>query len=593
MTSALRYLLGRSLINGVVSRLKRLRQPKYLLAAALGGAYFYFYFYKFLFGGGFGSPVKVSGPSLVPAAAWPFLGAAILLVATLVFSWILPASRAAITFTEAEIAFLFPAPMSRRLLIAYKLLKSQLTFLFIAALMTLIMGRFRAGSEAWFRLGGWWIILNTLSMHRIGASFALQRLREWGMADSKRRLAVVIALAGLAALVEYTRRSLPELAPLLVGSGKTAPDIGGIITQIAGSGPLPYILAPFKWVVAPYFAHDAGAFLAALGPAFGIMVLHFLWVLRADVAFEEASIAASQKRAAFVAARHRGEFGSKSAKARTPLWRLRPTGFKPFAFLWKSLIKFGGRRALALWTLLFIILGSGAMLMLIYAHPGSKPPGWVITTATVVGIGCYVTVLISFVMVGQAATAQLRQGMASMDLMKTYPIPGWQLALGELSGPLLLGTLLQWVSLAVGAVIAASIAIAKGVESAGLIVAIAAAGLALLLPAFNVSMSVLPCAAALMFPGWFKPQDAAGQGLEATGLRLLVGIAQLAAMAVMLVPVAFFGACAWFVVGKWVSWFVWQAIAAGGVGALVLALESALGIVWLGSLYDDYDGTQA
>src|SRR5262245_46049743 len=120
MTPALRYLLGRSFANGVRTRLKRLAQPKYFLAAVIGGAYFYFYFYKFLFGGGMGGASKINAIGLSPASC-TLVGAALLLIATLLFSWIVPGSRAAITFTEAEIAFLFPAPISRRLLVVYKL----------------------------------------------------------------------------------------------------------------------------------------------------------------------------------------------------------------------------------------------------------------------------------------------------------------------------------------------------------------------------------------------------------------------------------------------------------------------------------------
>src|SRR5438105_125488 len=104
MTAPLRYLLLTSLRNGLVARLKRLRQPKYLFAALIGAAYFYFYFYRFLFGGGFGGPGRTSGPPVLVDAAWQSIGAAILLVAVLVFAWILPGSRAAITFAEAEIA---------------------------------------------------------------------------------------------------------------------------------------------------------------------------------------------------------------------------------------------------------------------------------------------------------------------------------------------------------------------------------------------------------------------------------------------------------------------------------------------------------
>ncbi len=581
MNSALRYLLARSFVNSLLTRLRRLRQPKYLLGAFIGGAYFYFYFYRFLFRGG--AQMNGRGPALIPDAFWPEVGAAILLLATLLLSWVMPASRAAIGFTEAEIAFLFPAPISRRTLIIHKLLKSQLALLIVSALFTIITGRFRAGNEAWFRMGGWWIILNTLSMHRVGASFALQRLRERGMADWSRRAAALFALAVLIVGAEMTRRSLPSINP------RGVPDISGFLAQLTHTGPLPYVLAPFKWIVAPYFTHSAAAFLAALAPAFGMMALHFLWVIRADVSFEDASIAAAQKRAAFLTAHRKGEMRltGKSAKSKTPLWRLRPTGFAPFAFLWKSLLKFGGRRALGFWAIFFAALGAGAWF--IHENSGQQLPSALVATSAIVGIGCYAAVLFSLIIVGQNATAQLRQGMAAMDLLKTYPIPGWQLALGELLGPLVLGTLLQWAALSIGAVLATSLL--AQIHGAQLIITLSACALGVVLPALNVSMSILPSAAALYFPGWFRPQEAATPGIENTGLRLIVGISQFLAVAAALLPAVFFAGCAWFAAGKWGAHFQSQAVAAIGTATFVLALEVALGIAWLGSLYDEYDGS--
>ena len=53
MNRALIYLFSRSFWNSIVVRVKRLRQPKYLIGAIIGGAYFYFYFYRFLFRGDF------------------------------------------------------------------------------------------------------------------------------------------------------------------------------------------------------------------------------------------------------------------------------------------------------------------------------------------------------------------------------------------------------------------------------------------------------------------------------------------------------------------------------------------------------------
>ena len=573
--NALGYLVTRSFVNGVLFRLKRLRQPRYLLGAILGGAYFYFYFGRIL--GGEHSPFG--------AALGVEAGAAILFLVTLVLSWILPASRAAIGFTEAEIAFLFPAPITRRTLVIMRLLKSQFALLMFSAFMTLLTGRFRLGAEAWLRVGGWWVILNTLNMHRIGASFALQRLRERGMADWKRRAVFLFAIVALAAGVEFTRRSLPQPPDLATAARGGFGAIASYVTQVFHAGPLPYVLAPFKLVVQPNFAHDTATFLRALLPALGIMTLHFIWVVRADVSFEDASIEAAKKRAAFIAARGRGETRARTGpgKARTPLFRLRPTGFAPVAFVWKSLLKAGGRRSISRWAFFFAALATGAWLL---GQAGNLSPA-LIAVATVIGIGCYMALLISFVMIGQHSAAQLRQGIAAMDLLKTYPIPGWQIALGELVGPVSLGTLMQWCSLGIGIML-----LRTNVPDSVIVpplVLYSVAGFALLLPVFNLSSAILPCAGALLFPGWFRPQENAGPGIENTGLRLILGIAQLLAIVVALIPVAFFGALAFFAAGKFTALLAWHALAAGGSAILVLAMEASLGIAWLGSLYDKFD----
>ena len=89
--NALGYLMGRSFVNSVVHRTKRLRQPKYLLGAALGAAYIYFYFYRFLFARGL-TIAKQQSPE--EEEMWRHIGSAFFFVATLVLSWILQIGRA-------------------------------------------------------------------------------------------------------------------------------------------------------------------------------------------------------------------------------------------------------------------------------------------------------------------------------------------------------------------------------------------------------------------------------------------------------------------------------------------------------------------
>jgi hypothetical protein len=180
--------------------------------------------------------------------------------------------------------------------------------------------------------------------------------------------------------------------------------------------------------------------------------------------------------------------------------------------------------------------------------------------------------------------------MGSFDLTKTYPIPGWQIALGELMGGVVIGSSLQWAALAIAAFLGSGFVAHNPGDITKLI--LGSVAVAVVLPAFNLATAVLPSGCALMFPAWFKPQEAASPGLENTGIRLLMGIAQLFAMVVSLLPVLFFGACAWFAVRGFGLPWEWSATAAISVGALVIALESALGIAWLGDLYDEYDLSQ-
>src|ERR1035441_1207456 len=181
MISALLYLQYHSTKNRTVMRIKRLRQPKYLFGAVVGGLYFYWYFFRTFFGTPTrGQPFALLG-SPENQALFESVGALILLVILLV-AWIVPHQRAALTFTEAEIAFLFPAPISRRTLIHFKLLRSQTAILFTTLLLTLVTRRL--GGHAWIRAVGYWLILSTLNLHLLGSSFALTRLLDRGISTS-------------------------------------------------------------------------------------------------------------------------------------------------------------------------------------------------------------------------------------------------------------------------------------------------------------------------------------------------------------------------------------------------------------------------
>src|ERR1035437_4105242 len=187
-------------------RIKRLKQPKYLLGAIVGGLYFYWYFFRTFFG----TRPRGQAFAIFPPdnqALLESIGALILLVIVLL-AWVIPHERASLTFTEAEVAFLFPAPISRRTLIHFKLLRSQTAILFTTLLLTVVTRRF--GGHAWIRAAGWWLILSTVDPHLLRSSFAVTMLLDRGISTWQRRLGILALAVGLTGVVfVWGRQTLP------------------------------------------------------------------------------------------------------------------------------------------------------------------------------------------------------------------------------------------------------------------------------------------------------------------------------------------------------------------------------------------------
>src|SRR5262245_19903548 len=102
MIGALFYLVWTSWKNRCKIRLRRLKQPKYLLMAIVGGLYiFYVMGFRFLVVGG------APRTTITPENAWFYesVGALILSAFVVLLGWVLPSERAALIFSEAELAF--------------------------------------------------------------------------------------------------------------------------------------------------------------------------------------------------------------------------------------------------------------------------------------------------------------------------------------------------------------------------------------------------------------------------------------------------------------------------------------------------------
>jgi hypothetical protein len=574
MNSALLYLQYHSIKNRTVMRIKRLKQPKYLFGAAVGGLYFYWYFFRTIFGTSTRGQTFALFASPDNQALFESLGALMLLI-PLLLAWIIPHQRAALTFTEAEIAFLFPAPISRRTLIHFKLLRSQTAILFTTLLLTIVSRRL--GGHAWIRAAGYWLILSTIHLHFLGSSFALTRLLDRGISTWQRRLgilALVLALAGV--VFVWSRQTMPEFDPSRLTDQQAVKDY---IQQVLTAGPVPYLLYPLRLVVRPFLAPNALAFLYALGPALVLVLLHYAWVVRSNVAFEEASVQASQKLAEKLAAVRAGNWQAarKKPKSKRPPFRLQPTGPPAVALLWKNLISAGQAFTLRIWISLAVF----AIVASMGVTQGSGGAG----LRPVLGMIALMLMVWSILIGAQLLRQDFRQDLSLADLLKTYPLRGWQLALGELLAPAAVLTCIQWLLLIViiGLFWQSTPPGLGRPEWLGL-----AFGAALIMPMLNLIILQIPNAAALAFLAWFQSAKSGGHGIEATGQRLIFMLGQLVVIAVALLPAVALFAGVFFLVKMLLGTAAALPLAAIAA-ALVLAVEAAFGVILLGWLFDRFD----
>ena len=575
MISALFYLQYHTVRNRLVSRFKRLKQPKYLVGAIVGGLYFYWLFFRNLFRGFGGRPAVNLTISPEHLLLFESLGALALFVIVLL-AWIIPHERAALTFTEAEVAFLFPAPVTRRTLIHFKLLRSQLGILFTTLLFTLFSRGF--GGNPGIHAFGWWLILSTLNLHFLGSSFARTLLLERGISNWLRRLLVFVLAAAMAGSVWiWAKRTLPELSAADTADSNAILDY---VQRVLTAGPALYLLYPFRLMVRPFLAQDATVFFAALAPALLLFLLHYLWVIYSDVAFEEASVEASQKLAKRIAAVRAGNWqgAKKNQKAKRPWFKLAATGPSATALFWKNLIGVGQVVSVRLWIFIVVIVAVFGFAFI--GNARSHEISIIVPVLVAIALGY------SLLLGPQLLRLDFRNDLPLADILKTFPMRGWQIALGEILAPVAVLAAAQWLLLVVGA--GCVLYLPGKYETLFLAIAL---GAAVLLPVLDFLMLLIPNAAVLLFPSWIQTGKDSPRGMEATGQRLIFALGQVLVLLVAILPAA-----AAFVGVFFLLNFAFGPAAAVPLAslaaAMIVAVEAGFGVMLLGKLFERFDVTE-
>jgi hypothetical protein len=557
------YLAARTFVNGVRRRVARLREPRYLIAVAVGLLYFWWIFARPGTGGLDGrSPAATLPPETFGLLiAWGLL-------AFVTLGWVFGSSRNPLPFAPAEIQFLFTAPLTRRQVIHFKLLRLQVPLLASAVIAVLLLSRGALTPARLMQALGAWLLFTTFTLHSAATALMRASLAEHGVTGLRRHLLVLTVLAGvLLACVLSVRNALPEIAAAAEGGPRALIDA---VAGISDRGALSILLWPFRAVAAPLAAPSAVQFVAALPAAALVLGAHYVWVVRSATRFEEVAVEESQRVARRLEAMRRGTAGLRTGKGPVsrPLYALRAHGPPAEAFMWKGIValrrQFGMR--------IVVVIGAGVAAIAAVAGLG-RDAGGSGGTRVVVGMVLLAFAGLAVLFGPRAMRWDLRDDLLRLDVLKSYPVRGRDIVLGEVLGPTVVLTVFAWLCGGIGA--AALLTDGVGRSSREWL---APLGIGVLgVPAVVFVQLVTQNGFAVLFPGWVALGTQPPAGVERLGQTILVVIGSVVVLVLALVPAAVFAGAT----------FALLRAASAGVGALVAAAvgSAVLGFEGYGATY--------
>jgi len=160
-----------------------------------------------------------------------------------------------------------------------------------------------------------------------------------GWSGLRRRAGTFAVLAGALAFTAWAATRVVPPDPQNLRTW--APDLARAMLD----SPLRWALWPGLTLAGLVLARAPAEFLSHLPGALALLGLHYLWVIRSGVAFEEAALAAAERRARAREAtrRRRGGVPERRGRRQAP-FRLGPSGPVELAFVWKALIATGWGR---------------------------------------------------------------------------------------------------------------------------------------------------------------------------------------------------------------------------------------------------------
>ncbi len=559
-SAALGYLTRATFRNRAIGAARRLRSPRYALAMAIGAAYIWFSLLRRSTGAG------EIAHALLGARSELLITLAVLVFVA--FGWFSGGDRRTLAFSQAEVFLLFPAPLSRRALVVYKISRSQILIAFNALIWVFVLRRGGGeGLPALLRYLAVWIVLSNLALHRLGAALVRVSWREHGRTGARRQW---IALALFAAIIAVLLVIVVRVWPALRASG----GLGEMIDELQRAFSSPAALAvlfPIRIALAPAFAHSPAGWAGAMWPALVLAALQLWWVLRTDAAFEEAAVEASLQRARRIEMlRSRGVARVIEPKRIRRTLPLAPTGFPLVAIVWKNVLCLV--RAGQLASLAALVVSAGALSVAVTSAGSGSFAENVMVFSTLM-------IALLFLLGTRLVRSDLREDLLHLDALKTLPLSGRSIVAAEITSSAVPIAAAQLVLLVASFV---SYWFTKRPPlSPRWALAVFLGGPATLI-ALDAATLTIQNGTALLFPSWVRLGVQQPGGVEILGQGILTTVGSLVLLAIALVPPVLLALILFFATGGGAI-----ALASSAwLGAALLLVEVWLGVGRLGRVFE-------
>jgi len=552
--------------NRVRRWFKRLREPRYLIGALVGFGYLWFVIYARYAAPG-SRPRRPPTPLFV---AWPELAAygatwaGIAILAAAALAWILPATGALLVFSQPEEQFLFPAPVTRRQLLAHRMLRSQLGILFGSVVSAAAFPTGAPSTRLRTALSVW-VLFFTSRVYLSGVTLAKARLKD---ADRRARLGARLSIAFVFMALFYAGFGFIRVV-------RAAPvdSFADIFTRLDLAQlrePERLLFLPFFALARPFFTVEWFQFAPALAGAVAVLVVTVLWLFANDAAFQDIATETTEQR------RNRPQRGrGMTYRARQAGWTLASTGRPEAAFAWKSALqtfRVVDRRVLL--RLVGIVIWIAIIISSLSRTRGLAAAG---------GLFSVTGALLAMLLGPLALRIDLRQDLHHLELIKTWPLRAAAVVRGEMLWPAAMLTVVGWTLVATAWIFSRPV---FPEASAALRLSVAVA-VALAMPAVIATQFTIHNAAALFFPAWMASGVQRGRGVDAIGQRLILLGGTVLLLTIAIAPGAIGGGIVFLAFRQFIG--PAALVPAAAVGAAIVMFEVLLGTEMLGPVYERLD----